>query len=77
MHAAIDNLAGPGPTRRVISSSSIPDGPLKQFQDRMLARGIKVGRHFDGYDSWSRVTIGVRHEVDVFLAALPEALQKA
>ena len=49
-------------------------GPLKQFQDRMLAQGIKVGRHFDGYDTWARVTIGLRQEVDRFLAALPGAL---
>jgi histidinol-phosphate aminotransferase len=48
--------------------------PLKQFQDRMLALGIKVGRHFDGYDTWARVTIGLRPEVDRFLAALPGAL---
>ena len=49
-------------------------GPLKQFQDRMLSKGIKVGRHFDGYDTWARVTIGLHHEVDRFLAALPRAL---
>jgi len=49
-------------------------GPLKQFQDRMLAEGIKVGRHFDGYDTWARVTIGVHREVDRFLQALPRAL---
>ncbi|MGH8262573.1 MAG: pyridoxal phosphate-dependent aminotransferase [Steroidobacterales bacterium] len=49
-------------------------GPLKQFQDRMLAQGIKVGRHFDGYDNWARVTIGVHREVDRFLAALPRAV---
>ena len=48
--------------------------PLKQFQDRMLAAGIKVGRHFDGYDTWARVTIGVHREVDKFLAALPRTL---
>ena len=47
---------------------------LHQFQDRMLAQGIKVGRHFDGYDTWARVTIGLRPEVDRFLAALPGAL---
>jgi histidinol-phosphate aminotransferase len=50
-------------------------GPLKRFQDHMLAAGIKVGRHFDGYDSWARVTIGVHREVDRFLAALPRALR--
>lgn len=50
-------------------------GPLKRFQDRMLAEGIKVGRRFDGYDTWARVTIGLRHEVDRFLAVLPRALE--
>lgn len=49
-------------------------GPLKRFQDRMLAEGIKVGRHFDGYDNWARVTIGLRREVDSFLAALPRSV---
>ena len=49
-------------------------GPLKQFQDRMLAEGIKVGRHFDGYDTWARVTIGLHQHVDRFLRALPRAL---
>jgi histidinol-phosphate aminotransferase len=49
-------------------------GPLKQFQDRMLAEGIKVGRHFDGYDTWARVTIGLHQEVERFLGVLPRAL---
>jgi histidinol-phosphate aminotransferase len=49
-------------------------GPLQRFQDQMLAEGIKVGRRFDGYDTWARVTIGGRHEVDRFLEALPRAL---
>jgi histidinol-phosphate aminotransferase len=49
-------------------------GPLQQFQERMLAEGIKVGRHFDGYDTWARVTIGLHQEVDRFLQALPRAL---
>jgi hypothetical protein len=40
----------------------------------MLAEGIKVARHFDGYDTWSRVTIGLHQEVDRFLQALPRAL---
>jgi hypothetical protein len=47
---------------------------LKQFQDRMLAEGIKVSRHFDGYDTWARVTIVLRRDVDRFLRALPRAL---
>jgi histidinol-phosphate aminotransferase len=49
-------------------------GPLKRFQDRMLAEGIKVGRRFDGYDTWARVTIGLHRDVDRFLRALPRAL---
>src|SRR6185369_3081891 len=49
-------------------------GPLHRFQDRMLAEGMKVGRHFDGYDTWARVTIGLHQEVDRFLQALPRAL---
>ena len=49
-------------------------GPLQRFQDRMLAEGIKVGRRFDGYDTWARVTIGLHQEVDRFLQALPRAL---
>jgi histidinol-phosphate aminotransferase len=49
-------------------------GPLQRFQDRMLAEGIKVGRRFDGYDTWARVTIGLRQEVDRFLRALARAL---
>jgi histidinol-phosphate/aromatic aminotransferase/cobyric acid decarboxylase-like protein len=40
----------------------------------MLAQGIKVGRRFEGYETWSRVTIGRREEMDRFLAALPAAL---
>ncbi len=50
-------------------------GPLMRFQDRMIAEGIKVGRHFDGYDTWARVAIGLHHEVDRFLASLPRALR--
>ena len=48
--------------------------PVKEFQERMLAQGIKVGRRFDGFDTWSRTTIGTSAEVDRFLAALPRAL---
>lgn len=48
--------------------------PIARFQDRMLAHGLRVGRRFAGYDTWSRVTIGTRQEVDRFLSALPGAL---
>jgi histidinol-phosphate aminotransferase len=51
-------------------------GPLQRFQERMLAEGIKVGRHFDGYDTWARVTIGLHQEVERFLQALPRALSR-
>jgi histidinol-phosphate aminotransferase len=51
-------------------------GPLKRFQDRMLAEGIKVARHFAGYDTWARVTIGLHQEVDRFLQVLPRALAR-
>jgi len=74
VHAALDRMG----LRRADSQGNFvffdTGAPLKQFQDRMLAHGIKVGRHFDGYDTWARVTIGVRHEVDRFLAALPGAV---
>jgi len=74
VHAALDRMG----LRRADSQGNFvffdTGAPLKQFQDRMLAQGIKVGRHFDGYDTWARVTIGVRHEVDRFLAALPGAV---
>ncbi|MCE3284440.1 MAG: hypothetical protein K0R70_696 [Steroidobacteraceae bacterium] len=49
--------------------------PVAEFQECMLAQGLRVGRRFAGYDTWSRVTIGVRDEVDRFLAALPGALK--
>ena len=75
VHAAIDQLGRPRADAQGNFVFFDTGGPLKQFQDRMLAQGIKVGRHFDGYDSWSRVTIGVRREVDMFLAALPGALK--
>ena len=49
--------------------------PHKAFLDRMLAQQIKIGRHFDRYDNWARITIGTRPEVDRLLAALPGALR--
>ena len=74
VHAALDRLG----LERAESQGNFvffdTGGPLQRFQDRMLADGIKVGRRFDGYDTWSRVTIGVHREVDRFLAALPRAL---
>ena len=74
IHAAIDARGLP----RAASQGNFvffdTGGPLKRFQERMLAKGIKVGRHFDGYDTWARVSIGLKQETDAFLAALPGAL---
>ena len=74
VHAALDRL---GLQRADAQGNFVffdTGAPLKRFQDHMLAAGIKVGRHFEGYDSWARVTIGVHREVERFLAALPRAL---
>jgi histidinol-phosphate aminotransferase len=74
VHATLDRL---GLNRAAAQGNFVffdTGGPLKRFQDRMLAEGIKVGRLFDGYDTWARVTIGLHQEVDRFLQALPRAL---
>ena len=74
VHATLDRLGLKHSTAQGNFVFFDTGGPLKQFQDRMLAQGIKVGRHFDVYDNWSRTTIGTTAEVDHFLAALPGAL---
>lgn len=74
VHAALDRMGRPHTDAQgnfVFFDTGIP---VQQFRDRMLAKGIKVGRPFEGYDTWSRVTIGRREEIDLFLAALPGAL---
>jgi histidinol-phosphate aminotransferase len=75
VEAAIDSLARP----RAISQGNFvffdTGMPHKVFSERMLARQIKIGRHFDRYDTWARITIGTRPEVDRLLAALPGALR--
>jgi histidinol-phosphate aminotransferase len=76
VHAALDRL---GLHRADAQGNFVffdTGGPLQRFQDRMLAEGIRVGRHFDGYDTWARVTIGQHQEVDRFLDALPRALAR-
>ena len=45
--------------------------PLKRFSDLMRERNILVGRLFEPYQSWCRITIGTEPEVTAFLAALP------
>jgi histidinol-phosphate aminotransferase len=77
VHAAIDALRLPRTDAQgnfVFFDTKLP---VQQFRDRMLQHGIKVGRPFDGYPTWSRVSIGRRDEIDRFLAALPAALQAA
>jgi histidinol-phosphate aminotransferase len=75
VHAAIDQL---GLARADAQGNFVffdTKMPVQDFNKRMLAQGIRTGRHFDGYDSWSRVTIGRKEEMDRFLAALPVALK--
>jgi len=51
--------------------------PIQDFRKALAARGIKVGRPFDGYPEWARITVGVRSEVDRLIAALPDVLDRA
>lgn len=77
VHAAIDKLGLPRTAAQgnfVFFDTRVP---LQGYRDRMLAQGIKVGRPFAGYPTWSRVSIGRREEIDRFLAALPAALAPA
>jgi histidinol-phosphate aminotransferase len=75
LHAAIDGLGLPRTEAQgnfVFFDTRVP---LQGYRERMLAQGIKVGRPFGGYDTWSRVSIGRTEEIDRFLAALPSALR--
>jgi histidinol-phosphate aminotransferase len=44
--------------------------PLARFTALMRERDILVGRRFEPYDNWCRITIGTEPEVGAFLAAL-------
>ena len=48
--------------------------PIATFRKAMLEREIRVGRPFQRYDQWARVTVGTHAEVDRFLEVLPAAL---
>ena len=48
--------------------------PIATFRAAMVERGIRVGRPFQRYDQWARVTVGTHAEVDRFLELLPAAL---
>jgi histidinol-phosphate aminotransferase len=43
---------------------------LARFQASMRERNILVGRLFEPYASWCRITVGTEHEVASFLSAL-------
>jgi histidinol-phosphate aminotransferase len=75
VHAAIDQLGLPRTEAQGNFVFFDTKMPLQTYRDRMLAQGVKVGRPFAGYDTWSRVSIGRREEIDRFLAALPAALK--
>ena len=75
VHAAIDALGLPRTDAQGNFVFFDTRMPVQRFRDRLLAQGIKVGRPFEGYPTWSRVSIGRREEIDRFLDALPAALQ--
>ena len=50
--------------------------PVREFAKAMLDKGIQVGRPFVRYDTWARVTVGTRAEVDRLLAVLPSELKR-
>jgi histidinol-phosphate aminotransferase len=51
--------------------------PLTRFAAAMAQRDILVGRHFEPFDSWCRITVGTEDEVAAFLRALPVVTQQA
>lgn len=44
--------------------------PVAEFQAAMRAEGIEVGRAFDGYPDWCRITIGTTDENDAVMATM-------
>jgi histidinol-phosphate aminotransferase len=51
--------------------------PVESFRERMRAEQIEVGRAFEPYSDWCRVSIGTSTETDRFLAALKRVLSVA
>jgi histidinol-phosphate aminotransferase len=49
--------------------------PVDTFRARLHAMNIEVGRPFEPYKEWCRVTVGTKPETDALLAALPAALK--
>lgn len=75
VEAAIDRLGRPRAKSQGNFVFFDAGMPHKAFHARLLAQQIRIGRHFERYDNWARVTIGTRAEVDLLLAALPGALK--
>jgi len=48
--------------------------PAKDFQAKMAAEGVQVGRPFPPLHDWSRITIGLPHEMERCHAALRKVL---
>lgn len=38
--------------------------PSAEFQKKMMAKGVKVGRSWKGYETWSRICVGEDWEID-------------
>lgn len=48
--------------------------PSADFQKKMLAKGVKVGRSWKGYETWSRICVGEDWEIARCKAAMKEVL---
>lgn len=48
--------------------------PAQEFQDKMAAEGVQVGRPFPPLLDWSRITIGLPHEMEACHRALRKVL---
>ena len=45
--------------------------PFKEFADKMAANGVRVaGRAWPGYESWSRISVGLPSDTDACVKAL-------
>lgn len=44
--------------------------PAREFASAMLTQGVEVGRPFEPYLNWSRVSVGTTAETDRFIAAM-------
>jgi histidinol-phosphate aminotransferase len=51
--------------------------PLAQFSALMREQQIEVGRPFEPYDDWCRISIGTTAETDILLDALRRTLQRS